>query len=327
MLYIYNDSTNPYYNLALEEYILKEFTQECFMLWQNSPSIIVGKNQNTLSEINIDYVREHNIPVVRRLSGGGTVFHDLDNLNFTFIINDTENSFIDFKKFTLPIIKVLQKLSVDAELSGRNDLIIGGRKFSGNAQYKFKHRLLHHGTLLFTSNIADLTSSLKVNPSKFEGKGIKSVESRVTNISEHLKQPLAITEFKQMIMSHIRISHKEFDIYELTPQDINTVNRMVQDKYSTWEWNFGSSPAYNYSNHKKFTVGSIEAYLSVSNGIIRQIKLYGDFFSKYDISDIEQAVLGTKHEEIAVRQVLSAFNIDNYFSNITIDDFMSVLFK
>lgn len=327
MLYIYNDSTNPYYNLALEEYILKELTQECFMLWQNLPSIIVGKNQNTLSEINIDYVEKHSIPVVRRLSGGGTVFHDLGNLNFTFIVNDTKDSFVDFKKFTLPIIEVLQKISVNAELSGRNDLTIDGKKFSGNAQYKFKNRLLHHGTLLFTSNIADLTSALKVDPSKFEGKGIKSIESRVTNIAEYLSQPLAIAEFKQMIMSHIKVSHKEFEFYKLTPEEINAVNKLVQEKYSTWEWNFGSSPEYNFSNRRKFAGGSIEAYLSVSNGIIRQAKLYGDFFGKYDISEIEQAISGIKHEESAIRQVLSSRNMDNYFSNININDFMSVLFR
>lgn len=327
MICIHNESTSPYFNLALEEYILKKFTQECFMLWQNSPSIIVGKNQNSLSEINIDYVREHNIPVVRRLSGGGTVFHDLGNLNFTFIINDAENSFIDFKKFTLPIIEVLQKLSVNAELSGRNDLTIGGKKFSGNAQYKFKHKLLHHGTLLFTSNITDLTSALKVDPSKFEGKGIKSVESRVTNISEHLKQPLGIVEFKQMILSHIQASHKEFSFYELTPRAIDAVNRMVKEKYSTWEWNFGSSPAYNLTNRRKFAGGSIEVYLTIINGIIKEIKIYGDFFSKYDIKDIELSLTGIKHEEKAIRRALSLLNMDNYFSNITMADFISVLFR
>lgn len=153
MIYLLNTSTQPYFNLALEEYILKQFQEECFMLWQNSPCIVAGKNQNTLSEINLDFIKEHNLPVVRRLSGGGTVFHDLGNLNFTFIVNDQGNSFINFKKFTLPIVEVLQKLSVNAVLSGRNDLTIEGKKFSGNAQYKSKHRLLHHGTLLFSSNI------------------------------------------------------------------------------------------------------------------------------------------------------------------------------
>ena len=278
MLYLNNQNTFPYFNLALEEYILKEFNQECFMLWQNSPSIIVGKNQNSLSEINVDYVREHNIPVVRRLSGGGSVFHDLGNLNFTFIINDLENSFIDFKKFTLPIIEVLQKLSVNAELSGRNDMTIAGKKFSGNAQYKFKDRLLHHGTLLFTSNITELTSALRVDPSKFEGKGIKSVESRVTNISQHLKQPITINEFRSMIFQHIQDSHKDFIPYELSARDIEAINKMVRERYSTWEWNFGASPAYNFTNRRKFAGGSIEVYLTIVNGIIDRIKIYGDFF-------------------------------------------------
>ena len=253
MIYLLNTSTQPYFNLALEEYILKQFHEECFMLWQNSPSIIAGKNQNTLSEINLDFIKEHNLPVVRRLSGGGTVFHDLGNLNFTFIVNDDGNSFINFKKFTLPIVEVLQKLSVNAVLSGRNDLTIEGKKFSGNAQYKSKNRLLHHGTLLFSSNISDIASALKVDPSKFEGKGIKSVESRVTNITEHLKEPLTISQFNEMILQHIKTEHREFDFYELTPEDIKNVNNLVEEKYSTWEWNFGTSSPYNFSNRKKIS--------------------------------------------------------------------------
>jgi lipoate---protein ligase len=327
MLCINNDSTNPYFNLALEEYILKTFLSECFMLWRDSPSIIVGKNQNSLSEINIDYVRENSIPVVRRLSGGGSVFHDLGNLNFTFIINDTEDNFINFQKFTLPIIEVLKKLSVNAELSGRNDLTIDGKKFSGNAQYKFKNRLLHHGTLLFASNIADLSAALKVNPSKFEGKGIKSVASRVTNIAEHLKQPLALVEFKQMILTHIRASHKEFELYELKQTDIDAVNKLMRDKYSTREWNYGNSPAYNFKNRRKFAAGSIEVYFSVNDGIINQVKIFGDFFSKYDISDVEISLVGVKHDEKSIRQALANLNMDYYFSNINKDAFISVLFR
>jgi lipoate---protein ligase len=327
MIFIDNESTNPYFNMALEEYILKEFDQECFMLWQNSKSIIVGKNQNSLSEINIEFVQKNNIPVVRRLSGGGTVFHDLGNMNFTFIISDAENSFVDFGKFTLPILEVLQDLAVKAELSGRNDLVIDGKKFSGNAQYKYRDKLLHHGTLLFDSNITDLSAALKVDPTKFEGKSVKSVESRVTNIKQHLNQPMTISDFKRRIFSHIQNSHKGFSRYELMPEDVHAVDRLVQEKYGTWEWNFGSSPAYNLKNRRKFAGGSIEAYLSVNDGIIDQIKLYGDFFSKFDIRDIESALIGIKHEERAIRQALSEMNIENYFSNINTAEFISVLFQ
>jgi lipoate-protein ligase A len=195
MLLIYNDKTNPYFNLAMEEYLLKNFNEDLFILWRNESSVIVGKNQNTLSEINLEYIKENNIPVVRRQSGGGAVFHDLGNINFTFIANDN-NSFSDFKRFTQPIIDLLKTLDINAEFSGRNDLLIDGKKFSGNAQYNYKNKVMHHGTLLFSSQIGDLSNALKVKPIKFEGKGIKSVKSRVTNISEHLKYDIDILEFK-----------------------------------------------------------------------------------------------------------------------------------
>lgn len=320
-----NDNVNPYHNLALEEYLLKEFTDECFMLWKNSASIIIGKNQNTLSEVNVEYVNANKIPVVRRLSGGGAVFHDLGNLNFTFIINDMENSFINFKKFTLPIIEVLNKLSVNAELSGRNDLTIDGRKFSGNAQYKYKNRLLHHGTLLFSSNITDLSAALNVNRSKFEGKSVKSVISRVTNISSHLKQPLTIDEFKKEITDHIMSKYEDCTLYNLTTNDIKAVNELVKEKYSTWEWNYGSSPAYNFRNQKKLAGGIIEACLNVTNGYIKEIKFYGDFFSKQDIGDIEQALSGAKHDEESMRQVLGNFDINDYFANITLEEIIGLI--
>ena len=203
MIYINNTNTNPYFNMAVEEYILKEFKEDCFMIWRNQPCIVVGKNQNTLSEINLEYVKTNNIPVVRRLSGGGTVFHDLGNLNFTFIKNNSEENFNNFRKFTLPILNVLNSLNINAEFSGRNDLTIEGKKFSGNAQYNYKNRVLHHGTLLFSSNITDLSKALQAKPLKFQDKSIKSVLSRVTNISSHLKQPLSIMEFEALIMNYV----------------------------------------------------------------------------------------------------------------------------
>ena len=326
MLYINNNSTNPYFNLAAEEYLLKEKNDECFMLWRNEPCIVIGKNQNTISEINIDYVKENDITVVRRLSGGGAVFHDLGNLNFTFIVNDKENSFTNFKKFTQPIIEVLKSLNVYAEFSGRNDLTIEGKKFSGNAQYNYKNRVLHHGTLLFSSDMTNLSTALKVKPIKFEGKGVKSVGSRVTNISQHLTEPLGIIEFKDLIMNYIMYSNKGQSFYEFSENDLEIINKMKNDKYSTWDWNFGSSPKYSFTNHKKYLGGNVEFNLNVEKGIIKEIKLFGDFFGKCDVLEIEKSLTGIKHSEEAIRQVLGKFDINSYFSNISIDDLIAGMF-
>ena len=326
MLYIYNKNTNPYFNLAAEEYVLKEFQEECFMLWRNEPSIIVGKNQNTLAEINLDYVRQHKIPVVRRLSGGGAVFHDLGNLNFTFIVNEDVSSFSDFKRFTQPIIDVLRKLSVNAEFSGRNDITIDGKKISGNAQYYYKNRILHHGTLLFSSSITDLSAALKVRPVKFEDKGVKSVSKRVTNISEHLKEPITIEQFIDLIMNHIREQTGGSEMYEFTQEDIKKIEKLVKEKYSTWEWNFGTSPDYSFKNEKKFTGGTVEVNLNVEKGIIKDIKIYGDFFGKYDVSEVENLLKGVKHSEEEIRKVLSNIDMNDYFANITVDNLIEVMF-
>ncbi|SHE33210.1 lipoate-protein ligase A [Thermoanaerobacter uzonensis DSM 18761] len=326
MLYIYNKNTNPYFNLAAEEYVLKEFQEECFMLWRNEPSIIVGKNQNTLAEINLDYVRQNKIPVVRRLSGGGAVFHDLGNLNFTFIVNEDVSSFSDFKRFTQPIIDVLRKLSINAEFSGRNDITIDGKKISGNAQYYYKNRILHHGTLLFSSSITDLSEALKVRPVKFEDKGVKSVSKRVTNISEHLKEPITIEQFIDLIMNYIREQTAESEMYEFTSEDIQKIEKLVREKYSTWEWNFGTSPDYSFKNEKKFTGGTVEVNLNVEKGIIKDIKIYGDFFGKYDVSEVENLLKGVKHSEEEIRKVLSNIDMNDYFTNITVDNLIEVMF-
>ncbi len=322
MICIDNTNKNPYFNLALEEYVLTHFDDDIFMLWINNPAIIVGKNQNTLAEINIEYVKEHNIPVVRRLSGGGAVFHDPGNINFTFIMPNTDDSFTNFKKYTRPIIDVLADLGIDAKLSGRNDLTIDGRKFSGNAQYIHKNRILHHGTLLFSSNMSHLVNALKVNPDKIKGKGIKSVASRVTNIENHLKTNLSIEEFKNMVMKHVMERYGGVE-YILSDKDINNVEKMVQEKYSTWEWNYGHSPKYNFTKQTRFAGGSIEINFDVQNGIIQSAKIYGDFFGKRDVSDIEKALNGIRHSEEDIRSALSPYPLDEYFANISLEDIVS----
>jgi lipoate-protein ligase A len=325
MLCIYNKNTNPYFNLACEEYILKEFNEECFMLWRNSPCIVVGKNQNTLSEINKDYVDKNNITIVRRLSGGGAVFHDLGNINFTFISNQKE-TFNDFKRFTVPIIDALKQLDVNAEFSGRNDLTIDGKKFSGNAQYCYKNRVLHHGTLLFSANVTDISQSLNVKEKKFEGKAVKSVKSRVTNISSHLKSPMKVEEFIEFLMNYVVNNYAESKLYTLTEEDIKNISKLADEKYSTWEWNYGSSPKYSYKNEMKCKGGLIEFNCNIEKGYIKDAKFFGDFFGIYDVSDIETTLKGTKYTEDAVRNTLSKFNIENYFSSISLEQILKLMF-
>lgn len=322
MLLIYNNNTNPYFNLAMEEYLLKNSTEDLFILWRNKPSVIVGKNQNTLSEINLEYVKENSIPVVRRQSGGGAVFHDLGNINFTFITNNN-NSFSDFKKFTQPIIDLLKTMGLDATFSGRNDLLIDGKKFSGNAQYNYRNKVMHHGTLLFSSQITDLSNALKVKSIKFEGKGIKSVKSRVTNISEHLDTKMSVLEFKDLIMNYMASIDSDNKLYTLSKEDIDGIEKLVEKKYNTWEWNFGNSPKYSFSNELKYPGGNVEFNLEINKGVISKIKFFGDFFGKEDIENLEILLSGVKHKEESLREILSNIDINNYLLGADMDILIS----
>ncbi len=327
MLIVKRHRTDPYFNLAAEEYFLKEFTEDIFMLWRNEPAIIVGKHQNTISEINIDYVKENNIRVVRRLTGGGAVFHDLGNLNFTFIQNDKDHTKNDFRKYTKPILDVLLALGIDARFEGRNDLTIDGRKFSGNAETVWKERVLHHGTLLFSATMADLGQALRVDPAKFQDKAVKSVRSRVTNISEHLKDPMDVLEFSDLILNHIVGTYPDAVSYELTDDDHEKIEELVKVRYGTWEWNFGNSPGYNFRKVVRTEQsGTIEFCMDVKNGVIIQTRIYGDYFSHNDPKEIESALRDVLHEEDAIRNALKDFDISTYFSKLTIDEFVKGMF-
>jgi len=326
MLCIIRHETDPYFNLAAEEYVLKHFERDCFMLWRNEPAIIVGKHQNTLAEINADFVKENQIKVVRRLSGGGAVFHDLGNLNFTFIASGEHHQLVDFRKFTLPILEVMKKLGIDAKFEGRNDLTIGGRKFSGNAEHVHKSRVLHHGTLLFSAEMADLSGALNVDPDKFTDKAVKSVRSRVTNICEHLQSPMTVLEFRDHIMNHIVETTANSKLYSFTEEDIRSISRLRDEKYITWEWNFGYSPKYNFRKAVKTNGGKLEVALEVVNGIIEKARFYGDYFNKLDPSEIESALEGSLHSESAVADRLNRFDITQYFLNVTREELAKALF-
>ncbi|MCX6286141.1 MAG: lipoate--protein ligase [Bacteroidetes bacterium] len=327
MLIIKRHNTDPYFNLATEEYALKEIADDSFMLWRNAPSIIVGKHQNTLAEINVEYVKQNNIHVVRRLSGGGAVFHDLGNLNFTFIQTGQSDLLVDFRKFTQPILDVLLKLGIDARFEGRNDLTISGKKFSGNAEHIWKNRVLHHGTLLFSSKMADLSQALNVDPLKFKDKAVKSVRSRVSNISEHLKGPMDVMNFSDLIQEHIITMYPDAKAYDLSDEDHQKINELVRLKYSTWEWNFGYSPNYNFKKILRTEKsGTIEFDLDVKNGTILHIKIFGDYFSKFDTEELEEALIGVPHEESAIRKALERFDLGDYFSNLTMEEFLKGVF-
>ncbi|HAJ98396.1 MAG TPA: lipoate--protein ligase [Bacteroidales bacterium] len=326
MLCISHPNTDAWFNLAAEEFVLKNFDQDVFMLWQNDNAIVVGKHQNTLAEINYDFVKEQNIKVVRRLSGGGTVYHDMGNLNFTFIMNGHEGQMVDFRKFTQPIIDVLGKLGVEAKFEGRNDLTINGLKFSGNAEHVYKNRVLHHGTLLFSSELNNLTNALKVNPLKFQDKAVKSVRSRVTNISEHLQADLDVLGFKNLIMQHIVTMYPDAETYLFTGDDLDAISKLVSEKYSTWEWNFGYSPKYNFQKMIKTAGGFVEFQVKVEDGIIKDIRLFGDFFSSRDISELEALLINVAHREDAIRSKLSTINLNDYLHLVQLDEFVAGIF-
>ncbi len=327
MLIVKRHHTNPYFNLAAEEYFLKTTDEDIFMLWRNEPAVIVGKHQNSLSEINLDYVKENNIRVVRRLTGGGAVFHDLGNLNFTFIQSNQDHTLNDFRKYTEPILHVLKELAIDARFEGRNDLTIEGKKFSGNAEMVWKNRVFHHGTLLFSALMTDLSQALKANETKFLDKAVKSVRSRVTNISEHLNKPLDVMQFSQLIEDHIVSMYPDARFYELTDVDHRLIRELVKTKYETWDWNFGSSPDYNFRKLVRTgSSGTLEFCMDVRNGVILKAHIYGDYFSYADPKEIDAALAGIPHQEEAIRRAISPFEIGSYFGKLTADEFVNGLF-
>ncbi|UJW57402.1 lipoate--protein ligase [Bacillus sp. A116_S68] len=315
MKFIDNEGvTDPRINLAIEEYALRHLPiDDTYLLFYvNEPSIIVGKNQNTIEEINKEYVEKNHIHVVRRLSGGGAVYHDLGNLNFSFLTRDDGESFSNFQKFTSPVINALQKLGVNAQLSGRNDIQVGEKKISGNAQYTTKGRMFSHGTLLLDSEIEKVVDALKVNAEKIRSKGIKSIRSRVANINEFLEDKLTVDELKKVLLDDI-FAGGDVETYKLTENDWKGIKQISNERYGNWDWNYGKSPKFDLHRSKRFEGGMIDVRLNVSKGEITDCKIFGDFFGVGEVSDVEELLIGVKYEKNALHEALADVDMSYYF--------------
>ena len=291
---IQQQGNDPYFNLAAEEYLLKNFSEDVFMLWQSESSIVVGKHQNALAEINHRYVYENDIKVARRLSGGGTVFHDPGNLNFTFIKNVERIDQVSFKVFTQPIVVVLKNLGLDAYTTGRNDLLLDGKKISGNAEHVYKKRVLHHGTLLFNSQLQKLKNALKVDLSRFEDKAVQSNRSEVTNIADYLDRKMEVQEFSDFIFKGIKASYPEAKVFRFSEEDKEAIQQLRDEKYIGWDWIYGYSPKYKYQNQIVIGAGVVSFSFRVVKGKIISSEWEGDL-SQEQSDLLADTLMGSRH--------------------------------
>ncbi len=319
MKYIVNTSNDPAYNVALEAYAFQKLTDidEIFILWINEPAIIIGRHQNTIQEINKEFIDKNDIHVVRRLSGGGAVYHDLNNLNYTIISNNTQEGAFDFQTFSKPVIDTLAKLGVKAEFTGRNDLEINGQKFAGNAQAYYKGRMMHHGCLLFDVDMSVLGQALKVSKDKIESKGIKSVRARVTNIVDHLSDKITVQEFSDAILAQMKEEYPEMDEYVLSDAELSEIQAMRDNQFATWDWTYGKAPEYTIERGVRYPAGKITTYANVENSTIKSVKIFGDFFGVKPVDDIEKMLEGVRYDYKDVLAALKTVDTSQYFSRMT----------
>lgn len=326
---ILNDSKDPTFNLALEEFVLKELDsdEDFVLLWQNANSVIIGRNQNTYEEINHELVKEHDVKVVRRITGGGAVYHDLGNLNFSFITKSLKDNLNNYRKFTDPVIKVLNELGVPAEFQGRNDIVVDGKKISGNAQAWHKNKMLHHGTILFDANLDFVAKVLNVKFDKIESKGIKSNRARVTNIKPYIKKPLDLETFKYNLLTNlIETDDLQSVNYPLSKSQLERIQELQINKYNAWHWNYGESPSSNVVREKRFSGGKLKLHYDIKDGLIKNLRLFGDFLDTGDVSVISKLLENTQYDLDQSKKILEELDFNKLILNISIIDFLECLY-
>ncbi len=292
---IHSHSGDPYFNLAMEEYLLRNKTEDFFLLYRNEPSVIVGKHQNASAEINWDYVFKNNIKIARRLSGGGTVYHDRGNLNFSFIKHGVKGKLVDFKKHTAPIRDILLVMGLETGFEGNNSITLKDMKISGNAEHIFKNRLLHHGTLLFSTDLEQLNDVLGTGEGAYSDKAVKSVRAEVTNISDYLLPGMTVTEFEKAVMIIYKKQVPGSKDYYLSAEDKLLIETLKKEKYETNEWIFSYSPHYKFDKQLELAGKSIRVVMEVEKGEIRGINISGDFLGTKQCRSIELALRGEMH--------------------------------
>ena len=320
-------TTDPAFNLAAEQYIFDELPRDraYFMLWQNDNAVIIGKYQNTQAEIDEAYVAAHDIKVVRRLSGGGAVYHDLGNLNFTFIADAGEAEQLNLRVFCEPIVAALGKLGITAEINGRNDMTIDGKKFSGNAQYMRRGRIMHHGTIMFHSDLSVLTNALRPDPSKLGSKGMKSVRSRVTNICDYAPDGTTLDDFRQLLIREIAEKNGGTE-YVLTEADIARIEQIRDMRYALWDWNYGKSPAGLIKKSGRIEgCGKLEVSIETEKGLISSVVFRGDFFSTAEPELLAAKFIGKTADEKGYRAAIAGETLSDYFHGIDEEKFLNIL--
>ncbi len=323
--YLETGSQNPFYNLAFEEYVLSHRRDgDYLLLWQNDNTIVIGQNQNTEEEINRAFVEEHHILVVRRTTGGGAVYHDLGNLNYSFITDAGEVEKLTIERFTRPVVNALRGLGLQAEASGRNDILVEGRKVSGTAQRLMNGRILHHGTLLFDADPGMVAGALQVDPKKFRSKSAKSVRSRVGNIRDYLQKDMDMPAFWDYLKK--TLAGEGFTAGALSAEELHEIDGLKRSKYDTWEWNFGRSPAYDMANKRYWKGGALEVRLSVKEGRINEIAFYGDFLSRRGLEPLTAGLSGVAFRREDVADVLGRYPLLDYFGGITEDEILETIF-
>ncbi|PIE54485.1 MAG: lipoate--protein ligase [Dethiosulfovibrio peptidovorans] len=328
---IVHRDTDPFFNLAMEEVLFDRSSQTAdgyILLWRNRPTVVVGRFQNTVGEVNARFLKEHGVSVVRRTTGGGAVYHDLGNLNYTFIlpVRDRDSKGLDFALYTRPLLEYLESIGVHAELTGRNDLTIEGKKFSGNAQHVSRDTMLHHGTILFNTCLEDVASSLSVDPEKFRSKGVTSVRSRVTNVAPHLPKPMSMEDFIDGLMEFFAAPFGGF-IRGLSDEETEVIQTLRDEKYATWDWVWGNSPPFSLSAERRFEKGKIQLYLDVRDGIIGDVAIRGDFFSEADPQQVEKALKGVSYRRNSVEKALASVAVSRHLLGISPEDLIDLVME